>query len=320
LERRKLGRTDLTVSRACLGTMTFGGQTDEGTASRIVDLCLDFGIDFFDTANVYNGGESECILGRVLGPRRSRIVLATKAGMKVSDHPAGLSRELVLRAAEDSLRRLRTDYIDVFYLHTPDPVTPLEETLGALDTLVRDGKVRYAATSNYASWQVCRMLWLCDQSGYAAPGITQPMYNLLARRIEDEFLPFCQSFGIGTVIYNPLAGGLLTGKHRADSPLSGSRFDGNQTYLDRYWHDANHSGVAFLSDAARRDGRSLVSVAVNWLLHHTAADCVILGASRVEQIEENLRALADGPLGESTLEACEQAWMSVRGAAPKYNR
>jgi aryl-alcohol dehydrogenase-like predicted oxidoreductase len=319
LERRKLSGTDLTVSRACLGTMTFGGQADEAVGRRILDMSVDAGINFVDTANVYNAGESERMLGRLLGGKRHSIVLATKVGMKVGDHPAGLSRDLVLKAAEDSLQRLQTDYIDVFYLHTPDGATQVEETLGALDSLVRDGKVRYAATSNYASWQIGHMLCFAEKAGYQPARIVQPMYNLLARRIEDEFLPFCKQFGISTVVYNPLAGGLLTAKHNG-TPLPGSRFDGNQNYLDRYWNEANHRAVECLGAAAMREGRSIVSLALNWLLHHTAADCLILGASRTEQIDENLRAMDEGRLSEETLQTCEQVWGTLRGASPKYNR
>ena len=320
METIRLQGTDLTVSRACLGTMTFGAQTDSATAARMVDLCLDSGINFIDTANVYNAGLSESILGDLLGSRRSKVVLASKVGMKVGDHPAGLSKPLVLKAAEDTLRRLRTDYLDLFYLHTPDGCTPLEETLNALDCLVKSGKVRYAATSNYASWQICRMLWIAENSGFQAPRVTQPMYNLLARRIEDEFLPFCREYGISTIVYNPLAGGLLTGKHNGHGPLPGTRFDGNQPYLDRYWNEINLQAVRNLAETANGAGRSVISLSLNWLLHHTGIDCIILGASKMEQLEENLRVLGDGPLNDTTLTSCNELWAMLRGAAPKYNR
>lgn len=312
--------TDLRVSRACLGTMTFGSQTDRAAAARMVELCLDGGINFFDTANVYNGGESERILGEILGARRRGVVVASKAGMKVGDHPAGLTRPLILAAVEDSLRRLNTDYLDVYYLHLPDWNTPLEESLGALDTLVRQGKVRYAGTSNFASWQICRMMWMAEKHGWHAPRIAQPMYNLLARRIEDEYLPCSKEFGVSNFVYNPLAGGLLTGKQQSETPLPGTRFDGNRMYLERYWHDLNFRAVSRLGEAAAAAGRSLVSVALNWLLHHSPADGIILGASRVEQLEENLRGLEEGPLDPALLGACDEAWQMVKGSAPKYNR
>lgn len=316
----QLKGTDLTVSRACLGTMTFGGQTDRAAAARMVDLSLDRGVNFFDTANVYNGGESERILGEALGARRPRVVVATKVGMRVGDHPAGLSRRLVSKAVEDSLRRLKTDYVDLCYLHAPDPSAPLEETLEALDDLVRQGKLLYPATSNFAAWQICRLLWLAETSGCAPAPVTQPMYNLLARRIEDEFLPFCAGFGLAVVAYNPLAGGLLTGKHKPSAPLPGTRFDGNQAYLERYWHASNFEAVEQLGGIAAGAGRSLVSLSLNWLLHHTPAGCVILGASRVEQLQENLGALEEGALDAKMVAACDGVWARLRGPSPRYNR
>jgi len=320
MQTTRLKGTELTVSRACLGTMTFGGQTDRAAAAHMVDLCLDRGVTFFDTANVYNGGESERILGEVLGARRPRVIVGTKVGMRVGDHPAGLSRSLVLRAVEDSLRRLATDYVDICYLHAPDPSTPVGETLEALHCLVRDGKVRYPATSNFAAWQICHMLSLAEKRGYQPALLTQPMYNLLARRIEDEFLPFCAEFGLAVIAYNPLAGGLLTGKHQPAAPLPSTRFDGNQTYLDRYWHKGNFEAILKLAAIASTAGRTLVSLALNWLLHHTVTDCAILGASRVDQLEENLRALEDGALDQAAVAACDEVWASLKGPSPKYNR
>jgi aryl-alcohol dehydrogenase-like predicted oxidoreductase len=316
----RLKGPERTVSRACLGTMTFGGQTNQAAATRMVDLCLDRGVTFFDTANVYNGGESERILGEALGTRRPHVIIGTKVGMRVGDHPAGLSRSLVVKAVDDSLRRLATDYVDICYLHAPDPSTPVGETLEALDCLVREGKVRYPATSNFAAWQICHLLSLAEKRGYQPALAAQPMYNLLARRIEDEFLPFCIEFGLAVIAYNPLAGGLLTGKHQPAAPLPSTRFDGNQAYLDRYWHRANFEAITQLAGIARSAGRSLVSLALNWLLHHTVTDCVILGASRIEQLEENLRALEDGALDEAAVAGCEQVWASLKGPSPKYNR
>lgn len=320
METRELAGTGLKVSRICLGAMTFGGQTDQESAAHILDYALDQGVTFVDTANVYNGGESERILGRLLGSRRNGVVLASKVGMKVGEEQPGLSRAAILASVEHSLSRLRTDYLDVYYLHAPDYTVPIEESLEVLHLLVRQGKVRHVASSNYASWQVCQMLAIAAQNGYAEPRITQPMYNLLARRIEDEYLPMAQSLGVATVVYNPLAGGLLTNKHHGAGPTSGTRFDGNKQYLDRYWNDQNFAAVSQLADAARAAERSIVSLALNWLLHHSPADCVILGASRFEHLEMNLRACQDGPLPEEALTACGNAWRLLRGAAPKYNR
>jgi aryl-alcohol dehydrogenase-like predicted oxidoreductase len=317
-----LKHTDLAVSRICFGTMTFGAQTDEASARRILERCFEAGVNFIDTANIYNKGASEQMLGRLLQGRRGEVVLASKVRGKMGDGPdeTGLSRRAVLKAIEDSLRRLRTDYLDLYYLHQPDYDVPLEETLETMDRLVRQGKVRYPASSNYSGWQVTHMLWIAEKNGYKPARVTQPMYNLLARGIEQEYLPMCTQFGVSTVVYNPLAGGLLTGKHRREAPLAGTRFDNNQLYLDRYWHPAYFDAVEKLGDIAARSGRSLVSLSLNWLLHHTAADCIILGASRPEQLQENLGTLEDGPLAGDTLAACDEVWAGLRGVTPKYNR
>ncbi len=317
-----LKHTELTVSRICLGTMTFGGQTDRAGASRIVDRCLEAGVNFLDTANVYNGGASETIVGELLKGRRQQIVLASKVFGKMGEgpHESGLSKAAIHAAIDATLRRLGTDYLDLYYLHQPDYNVPIEETLAAMEDLVRAGKVRYPAVSNYAAWQMVHMLWLAERGGYQAAFVTQPMYNLLARGIEQEYLPMCREFGISTVVYNPLAGGLLTGKHTREKPGAGTRFDNNRLYLDRYWHEATFDAVEELRQIAERSGRSLVSLALNWLLHHTAADCVILGATRVEQITENLATLGDGPLPADAVVACDAVWERLRGVVPKYNR
>jgi 1-deoxyxylulose-5-phosphate synthase len=325
MEIRTLPHTGLSVSRICFGTMTFGAQVDEPAAGRIFERCLDGGINFFDTANVYNAGESERILGRLLAGRRDRVVLASKVRGKMGEapHEQGLSRAAIVEAVDRSLERLGTDYLDLYYLHLPDYAVPIEESLEAMDSLVRAGKVRHVATSNYAAWQVCRMHALCEKNGWAVPYVSQPMYNLLARGIEAEYLPMCRELGVSTVVYNPLAGGLLTGKHSQQAPVAGSRFDSPQLgrmYMDRYWHPAQFEAVERLRAAAALAGRSLVSVALNWILHHTPADCVILGASRIEQLEQNLAVLNEGALPVPVLEECDRVWESLRGVAPRYNR
>jgi aryl-alcohol dehydrogenase-like predicted oxidoreductase len=233
---------------------------------------------------------------------------------------AGLSRGAIERGVEDSLRRLQTDYLDLYYLHQPDYAVPLEESLEAMDRLVKQGKVRYPASSNYSGWQVCRMQWIAEQSGYKRATVTQPMYNLLARGIEQEYLPMAKEFGVSTVVYNPLAGGMLTGKQKREAPLKGTRFDGNAMYLGRYWHEEDFDAVGELLDIARKAGRSAVSLSLNWLLHHTPIDCVILGASKIEQLEENIAAMEDGPLAADTVSACDAVWAKIRGVSPQYNR
>lgn len=302
--------------------MTFGSQVDEPGALRIVDRCLERGVNFLDTANVYNHGVSETLLGKALRGRRDRVVLASKVRGKMGEAPgeSGLSRAAILRAVEDSLHRLQTDYLDLYYLHQPDYAVPIEESLEAMDTLVRQGKVRYPASSNYSGWQVCQMQWIAQTNGYQPVTVTQPMYNLLARGIEQEYLAMCKQLAVATVVYNPLAGGLLTGKQRREAPLAGTRFDGNRMYLDRYWHQADFDAVEALRAVAAEAGRSLVSLALNWLLHHAAIDCIILGASRIEQLDENLSAMEDGPLTSDTVAACDAVWVRLRGVTPQYNR
>lgn len=319
---RNLKQTDLRVSRLCFGTMTFGGQSDQNAASAMIGLCFEAGINFFDTANAYQAGLSEEMLGRALEGRRGEVILASKVGMKTGEGPdqQGLSERAIVRAVEESLRRLRTDYLDVYYLHQPDYATPLEETLGAMEALVRAGKVRYPASSNYSSWQATRMLWLAEQNNYQPIVVTQPMYNLIARGIEQEFLPMAKEFGVSTVAYNPLAGGLLTGKHQEQSVTPGTRFDDNRMYQDRYWHAENFGAVARLRTVAESAGRTLTSVALNWLLHHTPIDCVILGASRLEQLRQNLAACEEGPLPAEVVGACDEVWGMLRGPVPIYNR
>ncbi len=322
METRTLPHTDLTVSRACFGTMPFGSQADQATATRMIDLLIDRGVNFFDTANVYNHGAAEIMLGNALKGRRDKVVLASKVRMKMGDAPleSGLSRAAILKNIDESLTRLQTDYLDLYYLHAPDWSVRIEETLEAMDRLVRAGKVRYPACSNYSGWQVVQMLWLSGQEGYQPPYISQVMYNLLARGLEQEYVAMCQEFGVSIMVYNPLAGGLLTGKHQPQRPLPGTRFDDNKLYSDRYWHPAYFDAVDELRAAAERAGRSLIDLSLNWLLYHTATDCVILGASNMEQLEQNLEAFGRGPLAPDTLAACDAVWRKLRGLTPSYNR
>lgn len=318
----KLKGTDLTVSRLCFGTMTFGGQVDETVSRQMVDRCLEAGINFFDTANVYNKGASEALLGKTLAGRRQQVVVATKVGMKVADAPAEqrLSKLSILKAVEESLGRLQTDYVDIYYFHQPDYSVPLEEALEAMQQLVLQGKVRYPACSNYASWQIARLLWLAEKQNWRPIRIAQQMHNLLARGIEQEHLPMAKELGVSTIVYNPLAGGLLTGKHRREQPGPGTRFDNNSMYLDRYWHPAYFDAVEELKKLAQAAGRSMASLSLNWLLTQEVVDGVILGASRMSQLEENLKAASEGPLAAETMTACDTVWARLRGVTPKYNR
>ncbi len=323
MDYRTLPNTGLKVSRVSFGTMTFGSQADEAVAGRMIDLCLDAGINFIDTANIYNKGLAETIVGKLLKGRRDKVVLATKVRGKMGDGPeeSGLSRAAILKAIDGSLERLQTDYVDLYYLHQPDSDVPIEETLAAMDELVKAGKVRYPAISNYAAWQVAEIHCISQKNGYKPPFISQPMYNLLARAIEDEYLPFCSRYGVAVVPYNPLAGGLLTGKQSpASNPVAGSRFDGNKMYLDRYWHDDDFAAVEELKVIARDAGNTLVELALQWVLSQEQVDSVILGASRLEQLEENLKACEGPRLSSDVLKKCDDVWSRLRGVTPKYNR
>ena len=323
MEYRILPHTDLKVSRLSFGTMPFGSQADQATSTRMVDQCLDAGINFFDTANMYNKGVAESFLGTALAGRRQRAIVASKVRHRWNDNPedVGLSRPAILKALDATLQRLQTDYVDLYYLHQPDYDVRLEETLAAMDEAVRAGKVRYPAVSNYAAWQVCEIHWICHESHYRRPYISQPMYNLLARGIEEEYLPFCQRFGVAVIPYNPLAGGLLTGKHTRNSkPEPGSRFDNNPLYLGRYWHDDYFAAVDDLKGIARDAGKTLIELSLQWLLNRPEVDSVILGASRPEQLADNIKACEGGPLDKATLGRCDTVWKRLRGITPKYNR
>jgi aryl-alcohol dehydrogenase-like predicted oxidoreductase len=303
--------------------LTFGLQADEAEALRIVDRCLDAGINFIDTANVYNKGAAETMLARALAGRRQKVVLATKVGLKAGEGPdeSGLSRAALHKALEASLRRLQTDYVDLYYLHLPDYTVPIEETLATMDEAVRAGKVRYPAVSNYAAWQICEMHWIAEKNGFKPPCVSQPMYNVLTRAIEDEYLAFCKRFNVAVVSYNPLAGGLLSGKQsKQRGPIPGTRFDGNKIYLDRYWHDDYFAAVEELARIARAAGKTPVELALQWVISQAQVDSIILGASRIEQLDENLKACQGGKLEESLLAHCDAVWKRLRGITPKYNR
>ena len=317
--------TGLNVSRVCLGTMTFGSQVEEAEAARMVDYALDQGVTFLDTANVYNGGVSEEITGRVLGLRRSRIVLATKVrgqmGGSDGSGYGGLSPAAIRHAAEESLRRLGTDYIDIYYLHQPDGAVPIADSLEAMDGLRREGKIRWIACSNYAAWQVAEMFAISSERGYRAPLVAQPMYNVLARGIEQEYLAFTEHFGVSNVCYNPLAGGLLSGKQSFEKgPLPGTRFDGNAMYLRRFWHEEYFRAVEMLRAAAEGLSISLAELALRWVCHRPGVDSVILGASKFDHLEQNMRAMRNAALLEETLAVCDAAWQALRGTTPNYNR
>ena len=300
----RLGRTGLPVSRLCLGTMTFGLQCDEPTAAAILDRAFAAGITFLDTSDVYpqGGGDAtvgrtEEILGRCLEGRRHDWVIATKCFGAMGERPwdRGLSRKHILDAIEGSLRRLRTDYVDVYQLHHPDPTTPIEESLRALDDVVRAGKARYLGCSNYFAYQVARALGRSELLGLARFDCVQPRYNLLFRQVERELFPLCAEEGLGVIPYNPIAGGLLSGKHRRENgPLPGTRFthaSAGPTYQDRYWHERELTTVEALRALAAEAGMSMVQMAVSWVLANPVVTSPIVGATRPEQLDDPVAAV-----------------------------
>jgi aryl-alcohol dehydrogenase (NADP+) len=303
----RLGRTGLSVSRLCLGTMTFGLQCDEPTSVGILERAAAGGITFLDTSDVYplgggldTVGRTEEILGRWLAGRRHEFVVATKCFGAMSARPwdRGLSRKHILDAIEGSLRRLRTDYVDLYQCHAPDDDTPIDETLRALDDVVRAGKARYIGTSNFLAYRIARAMGRSEVLGVARFDSAQPRYNLLFRQVERDLLPLCLEEGVGVIPYNPLAGGLLSGKHRRQTgPTPGTRFTlGNaaRRYQDRYWHEREFATVEALRPLAASAGLSLATMAVAWVLANPAVTAPIIGASRPEQLDDLLPAAEKG--------------------------
>ena len=300
----RLGTTGLTVSRLVLGTMTFGLQTEEGVAHTILDVAAEGGINFLDTADVYpvggtleTSGRTEEILGRWLKGKRERFIVATKAVGRVGPSPwdQGASRKHLLGAIDASLRRLGTDYVDLYQLHADDRATPLEETVEALDQIVRSGKARYIGVSNFLGYRLARALGKQDARRLARFVSVQPRYNLLFREIERELLPLALEEGLAVIPYNPLAGGLLTGKHRRESePSPGTRFTLGSVadrYQERYWHERAFATLDALAPLVAERGLSLTRVALAWVSSHPAITAPIIGASRPEQLAESLKAL-----------------------------
>jgi aryl-alcohol dehydrogenase (NADP+) len=321
-----MGRTGLKVSEICLGTMTFAGQSDEAAAFRILDLAAERGVTFLDTADAYpippdpqTAGRTEEVIGRWLeyAPGgRDQFVVATKCRIRVGYGPndQGLSRRHILAACEASLRRLRTDVIDLYQAHLPDPDTTIHETLRAFDDLVRSGKVRYVGCSNYPAWQLALALGASEQHGWARYDCVQPRYNVLYREIEMELLPLCRDQGVGVITYNPLAGGLLTGKHSAESsPQPGTRFtlgESGELYRDRYWHAAQFDAVATLKNYCEHRGWCLTTASVAWVLQQPGITSAIVGASRAEQLEATLAA-AELSFDDEARAAFDAVWWSI---------
>jgi aryl-alcohol dehydrogenase-like predicted oxidoreductase len=275
-----------------VGTMNFGKRTPEAEARRIMHRALDRGVFVFDTANVYNDGESERIVGRVLrGVKEARI--ATKCGIGMLPGPMeGLSAPVVRKACEDSLRRLEVERIDLYYLHRPDPKTPFDETIGAIHDLLRQGKIANWGVSNFASWQILEMNGICERASMPLPAVSQEMYNLLIRQLDIEYFAFAKKHPIHTTVYNPLAGGLLAGKGLRQDPEPGSRFDRNPMYQKRYLSDRLFEVTEAYGKLARDAGMTLVDLAYRFVAAQPGVDSVLLGPATVEQLDVGIDACA----------------------------
>jgi 1-deoxyxylulose-5-phosphate synthase len=321
------GRTGLRVSQLCLGSMTFGLQCDERQSHAILDAASSSGIDFIDTADVYpvgggleTAGRTEEIVGAWLRDKRHDFVLATKCVGNMGRKPwnRGMSRKHVLDAVEASLRRLGTDYVDIYQFHSYDADTPLDEALEALDTIVRHGKARYVGVSNWPAHRIARALGRSELKRLMPLASVQPRYNLLFRTFERDLLPLCEEEGLAVIPYNPLAGGLLTGKHdRAAPPPEGTRFQLGQAgprYQERYWNEKAFQTVEELGALATDAGMSMATMAIRWVLSHRAITAPIVGASRPEQLKDSLAAAEQGPLPaelKQRLDDLTHSWRAI---------
>ena len=299
MEYRRLGGTGLKVAELCLGCMTFGRETDEANARKIIDRYIELGGNFLDTANVYAAGASEEITGRIIKERRQSLVLATKVrfnanaflGKPVPPNDIGLSRGHIMAEVERSLRRLQTDYIDLYQVHSWDYETPIEETMRALDDLVRQGKVRYLGASNFMAWQLMKSLWVSDKHNYARFDCLQPQFSLISREIEREILPLCRSEQVGVIPWSPLGGGFLTGKYRSgEKPPEDSRL-AKMDLWGRLTNDRNYRTLEAVEQVAKERGRGVAQIALAWVNQQPGISSVIYGARTTEQNDENLSAI-----------------------------
>jgi len=295
MQYKLLGRTGMRVSPVCFGTMTFGREASKETSKRLFAICREAGLNFFDTANMYGNGLSEEILGECMVGSRDKLIVATKAFYPVQNkgpNQRGSSRRHLVMQVEQSLRRLRTDWIDLFYLHGPDPSTPLEETMRALDDLVKAGKILTIGVSNHAAWQVMKAIGIAKQYGWTPIHAIQPMYSLLKRQVEVELLPMAQSEGLGVMPYSPLGAGLLTGKYLEGKAEKEARFQSNEKYQRRYGMDWVEQGIRGFVDIAQELGVKPAALAVAWVMANPAVTSPILGARNEVQLKESLEALS----------------------------
>lgn len=317
--------TTTSAANLVLGTMTFGDTADAATSAQILRTALDAGIRHIDTANAYVGGVTEELLATLLEGKRDEVFLASKAGMPHADagDDALLSPAALRRSVEGSLKRLNTDRLDLFYLHQPDYSTPLEETLAEVSKLHTEGKILALGVSNFAAWQIAQIQQVAHAVGAPQPIVAQQLYNLVGRRIETEYLPFAAATGVETMVYNPLGGGLLTGQHSFTQRPTGGRFGDSrlaEMYTQRYWDADLFAAIDKLSAIAAEADISLIELSLRWLAYHRQVDALLLGGSKVQQLQANLVAIAAGPLDPELADAATAASASLHGPMPAYNR
>ena len=308
---RLLGNTGIQVSKLCFGTMSFGGDADETTSEAMFYRCREAGINFFDCADVYSNGRSEEILGELITDCRDEVIITSKVYFPTGSdiNARGASRRHIRAAVEASLQRLKTDYIDVYFIHRFDDRTPIEETLRALDDLVRQGKILYPAASNFAAWQVAKALGICAKEGWARFECIQPMYNLTKRQAEVELLPMARSENVGVITYSPLGGGLLTGKYGPSLKPASGRLVENKMYQTRYGANWIYELAQTFADFARARGFEPASLAVAWVAGHPAVTAPIIGARNLEQLEGSLKALE--------IEMTRELWAEISAMSPE---
>ena len=311
MQYKNLGRTGVKVSELCFGTMSFGGDADEEMSGQMYHRCREAGINFFDCANVYVGGRSEEILGKLIANEREQVIITSKVYFPTGDDPnaRGASRRNIQLAVEKSLKRLNTDWIDVYFIHHFDEDTPLEETLRALDDLVRQGKILYPAVSNFSAWQTMKALGISQCEGLVRFEVMQPMYNLVKRQAEVELLPLAQAEGLAVIPYSPLGGGLLTGKYASERKPEQGRLLNNKMYEVRYGDEWMYAAAADFADYARSQGYAPASLAVAWVAHHPAVTAPIIGARNLAQLEESLCAVE--------LEMTDELYEQLSALTPK---
>ena len=290
---KSLGQTGLQVSQLCFGTMSFGGDANEAESAKMFHACRDIGINFFDCADAYSKGKAETILGKLIKDCRNEIVLTSKCFIQMEDNvlSGGAGRRHITQACEASLKRLGTDYLDVFFMHRWSNIVPLEETLRALEQLVSDGKVHHLGVSNYSAWQICKALGITTKNNRPRIDVVQPMYSLVKRQVEVEILELAKAENLGVMTYSPVGGGLLSGKYTKDNRPAGGRISSNPEYTARYKEDWVFEVAESFSEFAKAKGIHPVSLAVAWVAKNETVTCPIIGARSLEQLQPSLDSI-----------------------------